>query len=69
MNWETSEVISWLLNDENAYIATRGMSAHDLAIWVLARHAPSGLYETFGREPVSQFDDVDWAAVADHLTD
>ena len=67
MNWETEEVINWLINDEGAYFEVLGREADDIRAWVLAGNAPQGLYDSFLQEPYSSFDDVEWETVAEYV--
>ena len=63
--WETQEVINWLINDEQAYQETLGMSATSLKRYVVEEHrAPQGLYDSFNSPPRSSWSKVDWQAVA-----
>ena len=54
-NWETQEVINWLVNDENAWRSAPDTSVSKLKQWVLDGNAPSGLYELFQSPPVNSF--------------
>lgn len=67
-NWETQEVIRFLINDDVSYQTLKRMSAEDIHEWVVYElFAPAGLYESFDRYPRSNFEDVDWEAVARSL--
>lgn len=68
-NWETQEVINWLINDEYAYTALRNRSARYIEQWVKAENAAPGLYEAFNTPPQSSFQSVDWDAVEEALAD
>lgn len=68
-NWETQEVINWLVNDEYSYRALYNKSAGYIEQWVKEENAPSGLYEAFNSPPRSSFQAVDWDAVEEALTD
>jgi hypothetical protein len=63
-NWETQEVIRWLINDELCYRETLGQSADFIENYVVRQHSAStGLYESFASDPFSSFDNVDWLEV------
>ena len=66
-NWETQEVINWLINDEYAYTALCNRSARYIEQWVKEENAPQGLYDSFNTPPQSSFQDVDWNAVEEAL--
>jgi hypothetical protein len=68
-NWETQEVINWLINDEYAYGALYNKSARYIEQWVKEENAPQGLYEAFNAPPQSSFRDVDWNAVEEALAE
>ena len=50
-NWETQEVINWLLNDEYAYTTLRNRTARYIEQWVKEENAPQGLYESYNAPP------------------
>lgn len=63
-NWETQEVINHLINDEDAYKATKNKNARWIRQYVVTYHlAPADLYESFSQPPKSRWKDVDWSAV------
>jgi hypothetical protein len=66
-NWETQEVINWLVNDEDAWRNAPDRSASQLKQWVLSGNAPAGLYESFLSPPVSSFENVNWKSVIEAL--
>lgn len=68
-NWETQEVINWLINDEDAYSALYNKSARYIEQWVKEENAPQGLYESFNIPPQSSFQAVDWDAVEEALAE
>ena len=68
-NWETQEVINWLINDEYAYTALRNRNARYIEQWVKEENAPPGLYESFNTPPQSSFQAVDWDAVEEALAE
>ena len=66
-NWETQEVINWLVNDEDAWRNAPDTSISGLKQWVLSGNAPAGLYESFQSPPASSFENVDWKSVLEAL--
>ena len=58
-NWETQEVINWIINDEGAWRYAPNSSSERLKQWVVDGNAPAGLYESFETPPASSFDTVD----------
>ena len=66
-NWETQEVINWLVNDEDAWRSAPDRSSRQLKQWVLDGNAPAGLYEAFKSPPESSFEKVDWKSVLEAL--
>jgi hypothetical protein len=66
-NWETDEVIRWLINDESTLAELQGKRSSTIERWVKAGYAPQGLYDEFNKEPKSSFDDVDWNEVYESI--
>lgn len=62
--WETDEVINWLINDEGCYIACSGERATMIERFVRQGYAPPGLYDQLSKADLSR---VDWDAVEDAL--
>ena len=68
-NWETDEVITHLINDEDAYADLLGANAETIKTYVNKGNAPAALYDSFEAPPRSSFDEVNWEAVAESLAD
>lgn len=68
-NWETQEVIQWLINDASVWNVLRGQDVKDIEDWVKQGNAPDGLYRSFREPPVSSLNQVDWQAVAESLAE
>lgn len=68
-NWETQEVITWLINDASVWDELKGQDADEIEEWVKQGNAPDGLYKSFRQPPVSSFNEVDWEEVAESLVE
>lgn len=67
-NWETQEVIAWLINDEYCYTEALGEDADTIEAFVREGNAPPGLYASLDQEK-SSLDYVDWDAVEQACVD
>lgn len=68
VNWDTYEVINWLINDEEAWNTLQGWDAEAIKEWVIKRNAPQGLYDSFHQPPLSSLEAVDWKRIAEAIT-